>query len=75
MIGGGGYVGPVLIEHLLGRGYAVRNMDLFLYATQSVLARFAANPRFEMIHADHCDAVQLVQALEGTRADSIYSGS
>ena len=67
-------MGPVLTEHLLGRGYGVRNMDLFLYATQSVLAPFAANPRFEMVHADHCDAARLTQALDGVSDVVILSG-
>ena len=74
MIGGGGYVGPVLTEHLLIRGYRVRNMDLFLYATQEVLAPFAGHPRFEMVLADHCDRARLAQALDGVSDVVVLSG-
>ena len=74
MVGGGGYVGPVLTEHLLDRGYRIRNMDLFLYANQAVLAPFAAHPRFEMVDADHCDAAQLAKALDGVSDAVILSG-
>ena len=49
-------------------------MDLFLYATQAVLAPFAAHTRFEMVHADHCDADQLAQALDGVSDVVILSG-
>ena len=74
VVGGGGYVGPVLTGHLLEGGYRVRNMDLFLYANQAVLAPFAAHPRFEMVHADHCDAARLAKALDGVSDAVILSG-
>ncbi|MDP6883249.1 MAG: NAD(P)-dependent oxidoreductase [Rhodospirillales bacterium] len=74
VVGGGGYVGPVLTEHLLGAGYGVRNMDLFLYATQEVLAPFDANPRFEMVQADHCDRARLAGALDGVTDVVILGG-
>jgi nucleoside-diphosphate-sugar epimerase len=67
-------VGPVLTEHLLEAGYRVRAMDLFLYATQAVLAPFAAHPRFELVHADHCDATRLAKALDGVTDAVILSG-
>lgn len=49
--GGAGYIGSVLCEHLLNRGYDVTVLDNILYGTHS-LFQFCANPRFHFEFGD-----------------------
>ncbi|MBT3305546.1 MAG: NAD(P)-dependent oxidoreductase [Alphaproteobacteria bacterium] len=74
IIGGGGYIGPVVTEHLLQHGYKVRALDLFLFPTQSVLEPFAKNPDFELVTGDHCDAGLVSDALGDVSDVIILSG-
>jgi len=74
VLGAGGYIGPVVAGHLLGRGYAVRALDLFLYDTRAALAEFAGKPRFELVEGDHCDRRCVERALAGVTDAVILSG-
>ena len=49
--GGAGYIGAVLCEHLLNRGYDVTVLDNILYGTHS-LFQFCGNPRFHFEFGD-----------------------
>lgn len=49
--GGAGYVGSVLAEHLLDRGYAVTVVDNLMYR-QSSMFHLCANPKFEFVFGD-----------------------
>lgn len=72
--GAGGYIGPVVTDHLLGLGYKVRALDLFLFNTQSVLVGFSSNPGFDLVTGDHCDAALVSEALGGVTDVIILSG-
>jgi nucleoside-diphosphate-sugar epimerase len=74
IIGAGGYIGPVVTKYLLGLGYAIRALDLFLYNTQTVLSEFLDNPRFELVTGDHCDESIVSDALSGVTDVVILSG-
>ena len=74
IIGAGGYIGPIVSEHLLGLGYKVRAFDLFLFPTQSVLEPFSGNPDFKLVTGDHCDAALVTEALNGVTDVIILSG-
>ncbi len=74
IIGAGGYIGPIVIEHLLSQGYKVRAFDMFLFPTQSVLESFSGNPDFELITGDHCDAALISEALNDVTDVIILSG-
>jgi nucleoside-diphosphate-sugar epimerase len=65
LIGGAGYIGTVLIKHLLDRGYNVRCLDLLLYHTHSCIEPYLANPNFEFVPADYTDADKISATLEG----------
>jgi nucleoside-diphosphate-sugar epimerase len=64
LVGGGGYVGCVLTEELLARGYSVRIIDRMFYGREPIAA---LEPRIELIdedmreldvsHFEDCDAV------------------
>lgn len=49
--GGAGYLGSILIEHLLSRGYQVSVLDNLMYGEQS-LFHFCANPDFDFVFGD-----------------------
>lgn len=52
--GGAGYIGSILTEHLLARGYAVTAVDNLLHGEQS-LFHFCANPNFDFVLGDARD--------------------
>ncbi len=74
VFGAGGYIGPVVTEHLLELGYGVRTLDLFLYPTRSVLEDFSGNPGFDLVPGDHCDRPLVEKALEGVTDVVVLSG-
>lgn len=49
--GAAGYLGSILCEHLLARGYQVTAVDNLMYG-QNSLFHFCANPRFEFVFGD-----------------------
>lgn len=49
--GGAGYLGAVLCEHLLQRGYRVTVIDSLLYGQHSLL-HLCADPRFAFVYGD-----------------------
>lgn len=59
--GGAGYLGSVLIGHLLRRGYRVTVLDNLLYGQPSLL-QYCSNPTFEFVRGDARDE-RLMQEL------------
>ncbi len=74
VLGAGGYIGPVVVGHLLGRGYRVRGLDAFLYPSRAALAEFAGDARFELVEGDHGDRQCVDRALDGVTDAVILSG-
>ena len=56
--GGAGYLGSVLCEHLLDRGYAVTVLDNLLYQ-QNSLFHLCARPQFDFMRGDARDEAVL----------------
>ena len=67
VIGGGGYVGAVLVPRLLEEGYDVVVLDLFIYGEEP-LADVRANPRLTVIKGDVRDQGTVRQAVHGCDA-------
>jgi len=65
--GGAGYVGSALVPVLLGEGYHVKVLDLYLYG-DDVLDAERNNPRCEQIKGDLRDAALLRKILPGCDA-------
>jgi nucleoside-diphosphate-sugar epimerase len=65
VIGGAGYVGCVLTEALVTRGYRVRVLDNFLYNHFHVAEGLIARPRTSLLVGDLRDGRTLDQALDG----------
>jgi len=64
--GAAGYLGSVLVDHLLRAGFRVRALDNFMYHQASLLPHFI-NPHFECLVGDVRDADILKRALEGVQ--------
>jgi nucleoside-diphosphate-sugar epimerase len=62
--GGAGYLGSVMVPHLLAKGHRVRVLDSLIYKQTSLLHLFI-NPRFEFIEGDVRDADRVKDALKG----------
>ena len=64
--GGNGYIGSVLVEHLLEHGYKVRVFDKFFFG-QEVLKDLSKNKNLELVKGDVCNIYSLVSALQDAR--------
>lgn len=67
IVGGAGYLGSVLTARLLGRGYAVRILDSFLYGKRA-LDRIPRSQALEVIEGDLRNIHTCVSALDGVHA-------
>ena len=67
-MGGAGYIGSVLVERLLEKGYRVRVLDSLLYGDQP-LRPVRSHPDFELIVGDCRNIQDVVRAVRGV--DSI----
>lgn len=64
--GGAGYVGSNLVPKLLGAGYEVAVLDLYIYG--DVFAALSGNPRLVQIRGDLRNAADVRRALSGCEA-------
>jgi len=65
--GGAGYVGAVLVPKLLGRGYRVKVLDLYIYG-EHVLDAVKDNPGLEQIKGDIRHRALLERVMPGCDA-------
>ena len=65
LIGGAGYVGSVVTQHLLESGYSVRCLDLLLYQNEAAAESFIGHPNYEFIFGDLCDQSLLDKSSDG----------
>ncbi|APO52462.1 nucleoside-diphosphate-sugar epimerase [Bradyrhizobium diazoefficiens] len=65
--GGAGYVGSVLVPHLLAAGHKVTVLDLFMYG-ESVFDAVRNNPNLRLIKGDIRDEAAINEALRGNNA-------
>ena len=67
IVGGGGYIGSVLVEELLKRGKKVRVFDKFIY-NKSVFKGIRNVKNLELIEGDISDIYALTLAVKDTKA-------
>ncbi len=67
VIGGGGYVGAVLVPKLLKAGYRVKVYDLFIYG-EEVFKAVKNHPGLTLVTGDVRDLKLLARELEGVEA-------
>jgi nucleoside-diphosphate-sugar epimerase len=66
--GGAGYVGAVVVDELLERGYSVRVLDTLLHGSVPSLLQSWSNERFQFVRGDIRDSSARRAALEDVRA-------
>ncbi len=74
IIGGAGYIGPVVTDLLLAAGYKVNCLDLPLYQNNSCVIPYLGNPNYRFIYGDVRDRAALVQALQGVTDVVLLAG-
>lgn len=74
LIGGGGYVGAVIIEHFLNQNYKVSVLDNFIYDNQFALHSFLGNPKFNFFNGNLCNNADLEAASKDTSDVVILGG-
>jgi nucleoside-diphosphate-sugar epimerase len=62
--GGAGYLGSVIVPHLLSKGYQVRVLDNLIYKQTSLMPLYI-NPGFEFLEGDIRSIESLKRGLEG----------
>jgi nucleoside-diphosphate-sugar epimerase len=67
VMGGAGYIGSALVEHLLKLGYQVRVLDLLVYG-DAAISGFRSHPNFELIRGDFRNVDAVVRATKGVDA-------
>jgi nucleoside-diphosphate-sugar epimerase len=67
VIGGGGYVGAVLVPRLLEEGYRVRVLDLFIYGEEP-LSSVRSHPRLEVLAGDVRDTGRVRESVHAADA-------
>jgi nucleoside-diphosphate-sugar epimerase len=67
VVGGAGYIGSVLTEQLLGKGYRVRILDMELFGRDSI-EPLLKHPRLEAMTGDFRNVEHVVRALHNVDA-------
>jgi nucleoside-diphosphate-sugar epimerase len=74
VIGGGGYIGAPVATELMRQGFHVRNLDLFLYNTQSSVTALLTNPAYDLVAGDLGDSHDIQRALVGVTDVVVLGG-
>ena len=67
VVGGAGYIGSLLVEHLLNTGYQVRVLDSLLYGGEPLQA-VMNHPNFELMTGDCRNIQDVVKAVRGVES-------
>jgi nucleoside-diphosphate-sugar epimerase/CBS domain-containing protein len=67
VVGGAGYLGSILCEKLLNKGYHVRVLDNLTYGVDGIKPIFY-HPNFEFLYGDIRDMQKVVNAIKGIGA-------
>ena len=63
LIGGEGYIGNVVSEHLLASGYSVISYDLLLYKNNNCVLNHTKNPNYSFVYGDINDTEKLTNIV------------
>ena len=74
IVGGGGYIGTVVSDHLLTHGYRVRCLDSLIYENQAAVLPLVLRPGYEFFRGDLCDLVGFEASLEGVTDVVLLAG-
>lgn len=65
IIGGAGYIGPMVTDSLLAAGHKVTCLDAFLFENNGCVVPFLSNPNYRFVYGDLRDLDALDVALQG----------
>ena len=74
IIGGAGYIGTVVTDHLLSSGYQVRSLDTFLYRNNHCVLPYFGRDGYESMYGDLSSKDTLDQALAGVDSVVLLAG-
>ena len=74
LIGGAGYIGPVIAQELLADGHHVTVLDRLIYDNKFAIESCFANQKFRFVHGDMGNSAHLREALIGITAVVILAG-
>lgn len=74
LMGGAGYIGTVLTNHLLTSGYNVTCLDLLLYENNTCVIPPLADPNYRFVYGDLTSQRVRDQALEGVTDVVLLAG-
>jgi nucleoside-diphosphate-sugar epimerase len=74
IIGGAGYVGTVLTDHLLNKNYQVRSFDQFLYQNNHCVLSYLGREGYESRCGDLCDNQSVLNSLDGVTDVVLLAG-
>lgn len=74
LIGGAGYIGPVVTGKLLNAGANVVCLDLLMYENEETISEFLTHPDYRFIQGDMANTKVLLSALEGITDVVILAG-
>jgi nucleoside-diphosphate-sugar epimerase len=74
IIGGAGYIGTVMTDHLLAAGYRVVCLDLFLYWNNACVVPYLGNANYRFVYGDLRDRNALDTAMDGVTDVILLAG-
>jgi len=74
IVGGSGYIGTVLTEHLLSQEYGVRNFDNLVYAHDLATIPFLKNSNYQYVNGTITDTEKIASSLEGVTDVVLLAG-
>lgn len=74
LIGGAGYIGSVLTDHLLSAGAKVVCLDIFLYKNNSCITAFLNNPNYKFVYGNMANPVIMGKATRGVTDVVLLAG-
>jgi nucleoside-diphosphate-sugar epimerase len=74
LIGGAGYIGTVMTNHLLENGFEVRCIDSLIYRNDICISFFLHNPKYDFFYDDLTNFENLKKILDGVTDVVILAG-
>ena len=74
IVGGAGYIGSVLSEHFLARGYRVRCFDYLMFNNGLTVLPFLSHPNYEFRRGDLASKDDFAGALDGVTDVILLAG-